>query len=174
MNNTIAFYEHDQNDGDRKEFQEKINELNLPLFNNWESLSIKIPNILFYHGNNDADLKTTGMYQTFKNDLTNVWLIEFGGYDTRQKNEGDKIISYIKYSDLQNRLAEIVEDISKLSIVTKERLEEIIFGFDPKLEELLKPFANALPLDEHWKVAKPNLYTAQEELIKEVNKKLKQ
>lgn len=155
MKITIAFYEEIQANGERNTFQNLIKEMKIPLFHNWNDLSSAVPTILFFHGGNEADLNNrTDFGSSLKTELSNTWLIEFGGYDTEKKNRNGKIVSYIKYSDLQTRLSEIIEGINKLSEITKERLEEIIFAIDPKLEELLKPFATLIPTASKLPVAK--------------------
>lgn len=169
MKITIAFYEENQANGERNTFQNLIKGMKIPLFHNWNDLSSAVPTILFFHGGNEADLNNrTDFGSSLKTELSNTWLIEFGGYDTEMKNRNGKIVSYIKYSDLQTRLSEIIEEISKLSEITKERLEDIIFAIDPQLEKLLEPFENALPLQENWTSAKLD----KTELTNYVNKKL--
>lgn len=173
MKNTIAFYERIQSEGERATFQDNIKEKGIELFHNWNSLSKNIPTVLFFHDSQKADLlDRTKPGEPPKPELLNTWLIGYSGYDTIIKSEKGKLISIIKFSDLQQRLTEVIEQISNLSPITIEKLENIIFGFDPKLEELLAPFASSSPYEITNK-QKVNLKDAKNKLQSHVNKYLK-
>ncbi len=148
MKLTIAFFEEFQENGERNTFQNTIKNMNISLYHNWNDLSSAIPIILFFHGSNESELNIKSDFgSSLYPELSKTWLIEFGGYDTDKRNRGDRIVSYIKYSDLHSRLAEILDEINRIQEITKEKLEEIIFSNDSILEELFEPFATYHPLD---------------------------
>lgn len=145
MPNTIAFFEreYDKNsDKDRLNFHNMLEGKKIPVYHNWESIQNNIPNILFYHGQDVLYLKDSCH---FKKQLDNTWRIEFGGNNTEQEKPSGKTISYVNYSELQNRIDEVKDELEKLDEVTAEKLIDIVFGFNSKLEELLKPFESVSP-----------------------------
>lgn len=155
MKTMIAFYEGTQLEKNRIIFQEYVRGLNIPLYHNWDDLGHIIPTILFFHGGDKADLTIrTDFGSSLRPELYNTWLVEFGGFMSEKKNEGEKVISYIKYTELQDRLTKIIDEIMKLPKITKEGLEEIIFAVDTKLETLLAPFATHRPNDSNLPIAK--------------------
>jgi hypothetical protein len=68
-------------------------------------------------------------------------------------------------------MKENIKNFIENGIANKKFNATKLSGYDVEFEELLKPFANALPLDENWKGT--TLQAAKDKLILEVNKKLK-
>lgn len=170
----IAFFERDYDNGhERKDFQVIIEQLGISRYSIWDDKLIKnIPDVLFFHGNDMGILrpKVEGK-EVWKLELNGVWLVMFGGDPTAKDDFtafGDKVIGYIKYSDLQARLSEIVDEIKALKRTTKERLEEIIFAVDPDIEKLLAELCTKSPFAESWD---PYSRNKRKDLIDLINQK---
>lgn len=165
---TIAFYETERPESERVDFQHKVQSLEIPLHQSVNEVLANIPDVLFYHGGDFASLLNNGQLRP---GLENIWLIEFGGNDSRRgggqlvnADPQNQWIGYIKYSDLSDRLEKVIEEISGLTEITKMALEDIIFAIDPELERLLEPFAKAGPFANE-----PELQQAKAVLIAYVN-----
>jgi hypothetical protein len=147
MSVKIAFFERNQTEKARKEFQDYVKSLNIPFYqNDWGSTEQSIPGILFYHGSDEIYLREGNRSSSpFRKEIENIYLIEYGGDPTVRTQSEKNIVSYIKYSDLQERLEDIINQINSLTEITKAKLEAIIFAIDPELERRLKPFATLSP-----------------------------
>lgn len=114
-------------------------------------------------------------HDTDISDNTNLMAVQWtvicsGGVTEPKINEANKTAG-IPPTILIENLADFLSATKSKTLIDKQDIE-ILFAIDPKLEELLKPFANALPLEENWKVT--TLQAEKDKLIMEVNKKLKQ
>ncbi|MFN8323993.1 MAG: hypothetical protein U0T74_15115 [Chitinophagales bacterium] len=93
-----------------------------------------------------------------------------GGVTEAKINETNKTVGIPPIILIEN-LEDFLSATKAKNAIEKQDIE-ILFAIDPKMEELLNPFINALPLDENWKGT--SLHSAKDKLILEVNKKLKQ
>lgn len=140
----IAFYEATTQYTERERvlFQNEIKLCGIPFFSKKEDLLKVSPLILFYHGNDEADLKKTidgRGNKAFHSQLSETWLVEFGGDNTQIRSKTNpKQITYINFRDLQKRWPTIKNKIESATDISKEILLQIVFGFDPILEELLE------------------------------------
>lgn len=174
----VAFYESTRSESERSKFQEQVQGLKIPFHHDFGTLSTDLPQVLFFHGGDQADLKVKdelGHVAGLKPGLAEVWLIEFGGNDTGNKrlnNEAallsNKAISYINYSDLSERLKEIIDQINALAEITTDNLENIIFAIDPDIEKLLAELCTKSPFAESWD---PDSRNKRKNLIDLINQK---
>lgn len=168
---TIAFYEKKREEQERKDFVSFIQGKSTKYVHTNPDNELNGFDILFVHQPDFSDLKETDRgNQTIKTIYAPKWIILFGGNPSnfQQGNKNDKIIQYINYNDIKDRFDEIKKDIESLTEITKQILEDIIFAIDPKLEELLEPFATYHPLA----ALTGDLKVKKTELLTYVNKKL--
>lgn len=145
----IAFYEKERPEPERIKFVNFVKEKGIKYVHTNPDIELPAVNILFVHEPDFSDLKQDDNRgnQTIKVLYSEKWILLFGGNPSnfKQGNKGEKLVQYINYNDIKDRFDEIINDIENLTLITKEKLEEIIFGIDPELEKLLKDFAVADP-----------------------------
>ncbi len=176
MNNKIIFWESQTPTAnqERKNFWDKLRSLSLKI--TITKADLFDSNLIFIHGGDKSSLvevKLDGTGENYIKEVTSIWKIIYGGNPTTQKKLDStlKLVEYINIDDLNERLIHVLQKL-QTNEINVDLLEELLFDFDPKLEKLLQPFADKLPLQENWKGT--NLHQEKELLIKEINKKLKQ
>ena len=57
MSNSIAFLERKQTEAARKNFQKCVTDLGVKIYADWNELNGNIPQVLFYHGGDEIQLR---------------------------------------------------------------------------------------------------------------------
>ena len=146
----ISFYEvgYDPEDP-RAHMHKHLRELGLRVFHNSDTqFRESIPRILFYHEGDRGDLHPV------KEILGGKFKIEYGARTqspTASPWDADLVTRYINWQNVQAGIARFAKDVGALDQLDAQIVHALItkhffdIDVDPKLEELLKPFATSSP-----------------------------
>jgi len=170
MNNKIIFWETETKvaDLERTTLWNAVKKLNLIITTNREEL--KGTQLIFLHGGNKRNLLEStldGSDEYFIKAVEGVWKVIYGGNPTIQDKTEDEmlLIQYINLKDLSDRLNYIVPRLQNEK-TTSKLLEELLFDFDPMLEELLMEFSITNPFETNHKLE--NLKSSLQKRVKGV------
>lgn len=153
----ISFYEREYTtDPDRAGLHETLKTMGLPVAHTWaDQVQRAAPAILFFHGNDRSDLGTpesSGV--VYHPMLKGVFKVEYGANPQSPAVspwDADFATGYINWQSVRDGIAGFASDVAALPELDSETVHALItkhffeFDVDPKLEELLKPFATSSP-----------------------------
>ena len=137
----IHFWDNPSEHNERNSFRSKLS--NYGIRSSIDQQDLKDISLVFIHGSDDVRLNEF----SFGKD---IFKVIFGGNPTNVRNidSEDNKISYINAGELCERFDSIIENLKKSPSFNLEKLSEIVFGFDPTLEQALKFFELVNPLEK--------------------------